>query len=378
MAKDKKTKSNAVPTLMKLLFFASFIGLGIFIGADINYHLGENATDVEYYLRAALYLLVICAVYLLHIIVHEGGHLVFGLLSGYRFSSFRIGNVIITKEGGKLKFSRYALAGTAGQCLLSPPEEKDGKIPVMLYNLGGVLFNVLLAAVSLALYIAFPRVPLLSAMLMMSVIIGFVTAAMNGVPMQMGIVNNDGYNAVSLGGDVHAMRAFANQLSINGRMTLGERLRDMPQELFELPDGADMRNPIINTITVFKCNRLMDENRFSEVRELAARLIADENVIGIYKNILTCDLAFCEMLAGETDTAKSRFTKEQKKFMAAMRSNPGVIRTEYAFALLCEKDTAKAEKCLADFEKAAKKHPYKGDAESERGIIAAAKRVVSV
>ena len=84
------------------------------------------------------------------------------------------------------------------------------------------------------------------------------------------------------------------------------------------------------------------------------------------------------MLAGECDRAVSRFTKEQKKIMAEMAKNPSVIRTQYAYALLCEKDNAKAEKHLAEFEKAAKKHPYPGDIESERELIEEARKAVAL
>lgn len=45
----------------------------------------------------AILLLVFCASMYLQIIIHEAGHLIFGLLSGYRFSSFRIGNMIWKK-----------------------------------------------------------------------------------------------------------------------------------------------------------------------------------------------------------------------------------------------------------------------------------------
>ena len=93
------------------------------------------------------------------IIIHEGGHLVFGLLSGYGFSSFRIGNFMWIKQDGKIKLRRLSLAGTGGQCLMTPPEEKNGKIPVVLYNLGGVIANILLGgifALAYALIAAFP------------------------------------------------------------------------------------------------------------------------------------------------------------------------------------------------------------------------------
>jgi tetratricopeptide (TPR) repeat protein len=283
----------------------------------------------------------------------------------------------MTRENGKMRFSRFSLAGTLGQCLLSPPEEKEGKIPFKLYNLGGVIFNLLLAAATLALYFAFPKSPTLSVVLLGSTAIGLFSALTNGIPMR-GIVNNDGSNAVSLGKDIHAMRSFAKQLSVNARMAQGERLRDIPTELFELGEGADTQNPINNTITVFKCNRLLDEHRFSEARELCQKLIADETVMPIYKNMLVCDLAFCEMLAGETERAKSRFTKAQNKFMAAMAKNPSIIRTRYAYALLCEKNTADVAKYRAEFERTAKNYPYSGDIESERELMEEAERAVNL
>ena len=77
------------------------------------------------------------------LIIHELGHLIFGLLSGYKFSSFRIGNLMLLKTGGKLKIKKLKIAGTAGQCLMSPPDMKDNKMPVIAYNLGGAILNLL-------------------------------------------------------------------------------------------------------------------------------------------------------------------------------------------------------------------------------------------
>ena len=65
----------------------------------------------------------------LQIIIHECGHMVFGLMSGYKFRSIRFGSFMIVSIEGKLRFKRYSLAGTGGQCLMSPPELVDGKMP---------------------------------------------------------------------------------------------------------------------------------------------------------------------------------------------------------------------------------------------------------
>ena len=55
--------------------------------------------------------------------------------------------------------------------------------------------------------------------------------------------------------------------------------------------------------------------------------------------------------------------------MKSMRRYPSVLRTEYALALLLEKNTARAEGIRAEFEKAAKSYPYPQETESERELI---------
>ena len=67
-----------------------------------------------------------------------------GLATGYRFVSFRIGSWMLQREHGKLRVRKFTLAGTGGQCLLAPPLT-DGKMPCVLYNLGGPLANLITA-----------------------------------------------------------------------------------------------------------------------------------------------------------------------------------------------------------------------------------------
>ena len=58
----------------------------------------------------------------LHIILHEGGHLLMGFATGYRFISFRIASVAFIRKEGRIRIRRFRLAGTGGQCLMSPPD----------------------------------------------------------------------------------------------------------------------------------------------------------------------------------------------------------------------------------------------------------------
>ena len=65
---------------------------------------------------------IVCTLvaFILQIVLHEGGHLLFGLLSGYRFVSFRIFNWTLIRQEGKFRLKRFGIAGTGGQCLMLP------------------------------------------------------------------------------------------------------------------------------------------------------------------------------------------------------------------------------------------------------------------
>ena len=60
--------------------------------------------------------------------------------------------------------------------------------------------------------------------------------------------------------------------------------------------------------------------------------------------------------------------------MKAMKTSPSVLRTQYAYALLAEKNAAGAKKWLDLFEKVAKTYPYPVDVESERELMEIARQ----
>ena len=91
---------------------------------------------------------------------------------------------------------------------MSPPDMKDGKIPIVLYNLGGSMINVIAGALFLGLFFATQSIPILSTLMLIFAAVGFMIAIMNGVPMRMGTVDNDGYNAFALTRNAEAMRSF--------------------------------------------------------------------------------------------------------------------------------------------------------------------------
>lgn len=348
--------------------------IGAICGFIMVWYIDNSSADTPLYQEilslAGVFLGMYVALFF-HMIVHEAGHLVFGLMTGYKFCSFRIASFMWLKENGKLKMKRLTLAGTGGQCLMTPPDMKDGKIPLVLYNLGGSFINIIIGALFLVGYLIFSDIPFLSPILLIFAAVGFMIAMMNGIPMRMGTVDNDGYNAFALSKSKEAVEAFWVQLKVAEQSSKGVRLKDMPAEWFAVPTDEAMKNSMVATRCVFTCNRLMDEEKFEEADALMAHLLEIESgIVGLHHDLLMCDRIYVELIGqNRTEVIASMMTKEQKKFMKAMKRFPSVLRTQYALAVLEEKNVSKAETIKGDFDKAAKSYPYPHEIESERELM---------
>ncbi len=343
-----------------------------------------GAMDMPFWAYMLTLLGMVLALYLafiIQIIVHEAGHLVCGLLTGYGFSSFRIGSLMLIRQDGKLRLKQFSLAGTGGQCLLVPPNMVDGKIPYVLYNLGGFLTNILAAAIGLALLPLSSKGPLHFFFLLTGVIgIGF--ALVNGIPMNAGGVSNDGHNARCLGKNPNALRAFWLQMKINEAQAAGVRVKDMPEEWFELPLQEDMGNSLCSAQAVIRTSWHMDRHEFELASQSIDTLLEDSKagkieVQGIYQNMMAMDRIFCELI-GNGDRAKvdALLTKELQTTMKQMKNMISVIRTQYVLALLYDNKPEKAACLKAAFDKQASKYPYPAEVQSEREFMQMAEEMV--
>lgn len=371
--KNKKIKSSVkVVQLLPVLFFM-LIGAvcGILIMEYMDKLIEANKTIGTIALSVGLLFIGMYIALFLQIILHEAGHLLFGLLTGYRFSSFRIGSFMWIKEGEKVHLRRMSIAGTGGQCLMIPPDMVDGKMPYILYNLGGSIVNILSAALFIIPYVICRNIPVISILMLMFIIIGVAFALMNGIPMRMGEINNDGHNAMSVGNNSEAMRSLWIQMKVNEQVSMGIRLKDMPVNWFDVPSDESMKNSMTAVIGVFACNRLMDAMDLEKAYKLMDNLLQMKTgIVGLHRNLMIVDRVYCE-LVGENKLEKidEMLDKQQKKFMKSMKNYPSVLRTEYVYALLAEKDTAKAEKIKEKFEKNALRYPYPSEIVSERNLM---------
>ena len=368
----EKTKGKIVGHIVSISFFTVMgVILGFAMIAFLEWQLPEGLPSSTKAVRTCIMLVLLYLSGFLHIVIHEAGHLVCGLLTGYSFSSFRIGSIMLLKENGKLVTKRLKIAGTGGQCLMVPPEMVNGTFPVALYNLGGPIFNLIVCLAFVPVLITSPQGGYLALFSFVMVGVGIVCGLSNGIPLRTKSVDNDGYNAISLRKNKDAMRAFWIQMKVNGQLRHGVRTKDMPNEWFQVPSDEAMKNSMVATIGVYAASRLMDQHKFDEAEALINHILEIETgIVAIHRNLMLCDLIYLELIGqNRSDRLEELYTKDLKKFIKTMKGFPSIVRMEYAYYLLAEDDPDMAARLEASFEKIAVTYPYPNDINTERELI---------
>ena len=236
-------KNKIVNALMQLV---GIVAVGAVVGYSVGKIAGDSLSRVD---KPNIILLLITGViaFILHVIIHEAGHLVFGLLSGYKFISFRVFDFkIIKDENRKFKIRYERLAGTGGQCLMRAPEYIEGKFKYKLYLLGGVTFNLVF---SIVFWLILP-----SYYTLLFALIGFALAFLNLIPMGF----NDGMTFYHASKDETTRFVLYLQLEYVYYQSIGKNL------LIEKPEIVEK----INSLEITNTNYLTDALEFIKLEGL--------------------------------------------------------------------------------------------------------------
>ncbi len=304
------------------------------------------------------------------ITAHEAGHLVCGLASGYKFVSFRIFNYTFIKIDGRIRVKRYAIAGTGGQCLMTPPDLPPEKMPVMLYNAGGVLANILLLAAAVP-FLLHAESPLVKEAIALFCLTDLFLILINGVPMKVGGIGNDAYNMLHLRHNLKAKRAMAVQLRSNALIQEGVRPRDMPAEWFVADHDIDYSDPIEAAMPMIRASRLIDEMKWDEAYEEFDKLYSRKDVIiQLYVYEIACELAFCAMVTGRTDRAQSLIDDKLRKYIDTYRKMQSTKqRLLFAEALCIESDADKASAIYEGVKSSRDMYLLRGEVDSDLAVM---------
>lgn len=313
-------------------------------------------------------MVILVAVMYAQIIIHEGGHLVCGLASGYRFVSFRVASLILYRDGGRLRAGRFSIAGTGGQCLLEPPTDEAAdaeRMPYLAYCMGGTAANMAAAVAAAAIMAAGIQGVAAAFTASMFVLTGIVMAAMNGIPMRAGGIPNDGYNARTMARRRNMRRMLWVQLKVNAQYSRGRLLREMPDEWFAIPQGADLANHMYTSVALFDVWRQIERRDFAAADDLLLRLrLREGHMIELYRLETAADRMFVAvMLQRPLQSIRNIFTDRVRAYVTAdARYNISHALELYAWERFVEGDPERAADRAETIRRALPHHHADGEA----------------
>lgn len=320
-----------IKTLVKLLgglavgfiigLLLAGVGLVCFTDTTMSEFIDKLTSVVfkEAMLAACVAVIAFAVSMMILIPIHEAGHLVCGLLSGYTFVSFRIFNFTFIRSEGKLTIKRYGIAGTGGQCLLTPPERPLDRIPTAWYNAGGVLANLIAVAAMIPLMLSdvHPFVKEASAIFVLS---GALLILTNGIPMKISGAGNDAYNILALRRNLLAKRGFIESLKAYALLQDGTRPKDMPDEWFVVPENINYADQLEASIPLMAASRLIDRMDYTAALKAFKELYAHKKaIIGLFVKEIECELVFLRLVCGDTEGAKELLTDSLRKYIDSYR-----------------------------------------------------------
>ncbi len=337
------------------------------------------------------FLLVYYITMVLHTVIHEGGHLIFGLLTGYRFLSFRVFSFTIIKKDGKLMRKKIKVSGTMGQCLMYPPEWKENEeYPYVWYNMGGGVLNLVFCALSVPLF--FLHSPLVAWIAGIFIFTGIIFGISNLIPMSLGIPN-DGKNCLMCAKTRDNQKAEYAQLKINAMLSDGAMITDIPEELLCVGEEQP-----INALTAFLCLMKLHKHWALGEEEKAEACLAEleasvDKLPVAFANSFDLERVYLLLLQNApAEEIAAYYAVLQPVFMQV--KDISVLRIKYAYHLLLneeERETVEwlvrskkgklpkklpkqkkpvtAEMIYAEMEKAYAKHPVIGEAELHMGLV---------
>ena len=289
---------------------------------------------------------IVCTLvaFILQIVLHEGGHLLFGLLSGYRFVSFRIFNWTLIRQEGKFRLKRFGIAGTGGQCLMLPPDKPLEEIPGVLYHWGGVIVNMSVALLAFVVwYVVEDPSLLLAQFLVMMCFAGVSLGLLNGIPFKRGITN-DAANVRLMRKYPKSKKAMIVQLRVNACIQEGIRIKDMPEEWFAWVDDIDYGEPMQLNIRLLQVGRLLDLGQMEEAYVALEEIARHKGeMIGLLAKEVVCELIYLDLVTGHNRWADTLYTKEIELYVRQYRVlMSSKQRFLCAWALYKERDREKA------------------------------------
>lgn len=311
--------------------------------------------------------------FVFQVLVHESGHCIFGLLTGYRFLSFRIFNLILTNNKGKIHIGKYSYQGSLGQCLMQPPVMKDEMFPFVLYAMGGTIMDAVLLIIALSMASSMSISFLVNTGLIVCSLYALANIIGNAIPITGAAINNDGTNVYYFMKDKQAVKSTYIQLNLVSKMMDAATYKDLPEEYVTVPEGSDLKNGLIAWHKITQCYYNMELGRWEDAMHCINEI---ENAGGkkcqLLKNCILAEKLFLYIMMKKNSSEIEDLHKKLKKILKK-DSDIQIYKVKKAYEIYKCMNASEKEMIFNEVLHRCENYPYKGEAifctEIIRGMI---------
>lgn len=327
--KERKKKGR----ILKLLAFATG-GITALIWAN-----NQKSSFSQYIIMC----ITIITFVFIHVIIHETGHLIGGLISGYRLISFRIFLLTFIKTSDHNKIKLQKLKGTGGQCLMLPPKGIElTKCPYYLYTMGGILFDMFVTILVFFSAIWLCDTPAMRNILLIYVVFGIYLAIENYFTFPKYILTNDGTNMRSIRQNELLRWSFMQQLIIYQSLCAGKDFQEFTEEEIELPKGSDITEPINSLFLNIQYMKYLKIRDFNNAEKILFNLESEyESMSRRMQLMIDVERLFLLLIQDADIRVIKTHYKNIKKDMKKNKSLASVLRTLYAYERIIHKENNK-------------------------------------
>ncbi|MDD6124183.1 MAG: hypothetical protein PUB53_07045 [Bacteroidales bacterium] len=322
-----------------------------------------NASKIAISIACTFASLLITAI--LQFALHEVGHLLFGLASGYKFSSIRIYKYAIVKDDSGFHIKKFNIQGTGGQCIMTLPEDTDpSRVPFFWYNAGGVIVNILLFAISMVVLSYCDLGMVADSFFIMLAFTGAFIALTNGVPLSFNGLCNDGRNILLLMRNKRSRRFFLRMMQVASELSRGKRLKDMPREWFEDIPVDSPKDYFLLANRINYAALLEDSGRFDEARRVYEEISSfGKDLPGMIKLEIGADHILMELLTtARHDIVDTIYDKSLQAYInSSYKFSPIKAVALYALALHHDNAPVRAKQLLDELESHRKEYLMPGE-----------------
>jgi len=360
---EKLKKFKYVKFLVNAFCFAFLIAFGGFVATKLPSQLYE-LDFVYFFLSLAIILILFGLLFYIicftSIIMHEFGHLLFGLNAKLTFISFNILSFTFCIENNKLKIKKEAkIPGVLGYCNMTTEKNKKyNKNSIKLYYMGGIIFNIILVFISIVLII-FTNNIYLKLIYILNVGINIYLAINNAIPtITKSGVNTDALQIIYYSDDEEYINTMSKLQMLQILLAKGCELKNIDNNLFSNPQTFKTNSDVLNAMLYV--DYLSAKKQYKKASEYAKKILEEAQEILSKKDIMTLKLQLMNCIFYSNDDLnqiKKIYDEEIKKYLDLMgKAVPVYIGISYMYSTLIEKNEENSKKYLNQFRQLNKKN----------------------